>query len=66
MGLRLNIRLEGSLLAYIKIRSVLRDNFLEAQQGDKEIRNIKEKVNQGMKIPFQISPKRLVIIGKRI
>jgi heme exporter protein D len=54
IGLWLSVGLKGSLLARLKIQSVLQDKVLEAQQTDEKTRKIKEKMNQGMETPFQI------------
>jgi hypothetical protein len=48
MGLWLSIGPEGSLLAHLKIRSVLRDKVLVAQQTDGKVKEIKERVNKGI------------------
>jgi hypothetical protein len=45
MGLRLSVGPEGSLLAQLKIQSVLRDKVLVAQQVDGKVKEIKERVN---------------------
>jgi hypothetical protein len=50
MGLQLSVGPEGSLLAHIKIRSVLRDKVLEAQLADDDIGKIKEKIKQGKEL----------------
>ena len=66
MGLQLSVGPEGSLLAHIKIRSVLRDKVLEAQLADKGIGEIKEKIKQGKELSFQVVPGGLVAMGKRV
>jgi hypothetical protein len=45
LGLRLSVGLEGSLLAQLKIWSMLRDKVLMAQQVDEKVKDIKESVN---------------------
>jgi len=45
MDLRLSVGPEGSLLAQLKIRNVLRDKVLVAQQTDGKIEEIKQRVN---------------------
>jgi hypothetical protein len=43
MGIQLSVGPEGSLLAHMKIRSVLRDKVLEAQLADEGVGKIKAK-----------------------
>jgi len=52
MDLQLSVGPEGLLLAQLKIRSMLRDKVLVAQQVDEKVRKIKEKVNQDIKTSF--------------
>jgi hypothetical protein len=52
MGLRLSVGPEGSLLAQLKIRSVLRDRVLVAQQADGKVKEIRERVNKGIGTSF--------------
>jgi hypothetical protein len=54
MGLRLSVGPEGSLLAQLKIRSVLRDKVLVAQQADGKVKEINERVNKGIEKSFQM------------
>jgi hypothetical protein len=54
MGLRLSVGPEGSLLAQLKIRSVLRDKVLVAQQADGKVKEINERVNKGIETSFQM------------
>jgi len=60
MGLRLSVGPEGSLLAQLKIRSVLRDKVLVAQQADGKVREIKERVKKGIETSFQMLSDRLI------
>jgi hypothetical protein len=64
MGLRLSVEPEGSLLAQLKIRSVLRDKVLVAQQADGKVREIKERVNKGIEISFQMLSDGLIAMGR--
>jgi hypothetical protein len=66
MGLRLSVGLEGSLLAQLKIRYVLRDNIFMAQQADEKVKEIKERVNKGIKTSFQMLYDGLIAMGRRI
>jgi len=66
MGLRLSMGPEGSILVQVKIRSMLRDKVLEAQLADKGVGKIKEQINRGIEIPFQILSEGLVAMGKQI
>jgi hypothetical protein len=66
MGLQLGVGPEGSLLAHIKIRSVLRDKVLEAQLVDEGIGKIKGRIEQGKELSFQVLPKGFVAMGKRV
>jgi hypothetical protein len=66
MGLRLSVGLEGSLLAQLKIRSVLRDRVLVAQQADGKVKEIKERVNKGIETSFQMLSDGLIAMGRRI
>jgi hypothetical protein len=52
MDLQLSVGPEGLLLAQLKIRSMLRDKVLVAQQVDEKVRKIKEKVNQDIETSF--------------
>jgi hypothetical protein len=54
MGLRLSVGPEGSLLAQLKIRFVLRDKVLVAQQADGKVKEINERVNKGIETSFQM------------
>ena len=66
MGLRLSVGPERSILAQLKIQSMFRDKVLEAQLADKGVGKIKEQINRGIKIPFQILSEGLVAMGKRV
>jgi hypothetical protein len=66
MGLWLSVGPEGSLLAQLKIRSILQDKVLVAQQVDGRVKEIKERVNKGIETSFQISSDRLIARGRRI
>jgi hypothetical protein len=66
MGLRLSVGPEGSLLAQLKIRSVLRDKVLVAQQANGKVREIKERVNKGIETSFQVISDGLIAMGKQI
>jgi hypothetical protein len=45
---------------------MLRDKVLEAQLADKGVGKIKEQINRGIEIPFQIFSEGLVAMGKRV
>jgi Mor family transcriptional regulator len=45
---------------------MLRDKVLEAQLADKGVGKIKEQINRGIEIPFQILSEGLVAMGKQI
>jgi hypothetical protein len=66
MGLRLSVGPKESLLAQLKIRSVLRDKVLVAQQEDGKVREIKERVNKGIETSFQMISDGLIAMGRRI
>ena len=66
MGIQLSVGPEGSLLAHMKIRSVLRDKVLEVQLADEGVRKIKEKIKQGKELFLQVLPGGLVARGKRV
>jgi len=66
MGLRLSVGPEGSLLAQLKIRYVLRDDIFMAQQADGKVKEIKERVNKGIKTSFQMLYDGLIAMGRRI
>jgi len=66
MGLRLSIGSEGSLLAQLKIRFVLRDKVFMAQQADGKVKEIKERVNKGIETTFQMLSDGLIVMGRRI
>jgi len=64
MGLRLSVGPEESLLAQLKIRSVLQDKVLVAQQADGKVREIKERVNKGIETSFQMLSDGLIAMGR--
>jgi hypothetical protein len=64
MGLQLSVGPEGSLLAQLKIRFVLRDKVLVAQQVDGKVKEIKERVNQGIETTCQILSNGLIAMGR--
>jgi hypothetical protein len=66
MGLRLSVGPEGSLLAQLKIRFVLRDKVLVAQQANGKVKEIKERVNKGIETSFQMVSDGLITMGRRI
>jgi hypothetical protein len=66
MGLRLSVGPEGSLLAQLKIRYVLRDKVLVAQQAYGKVKEIKERVNKGIETSFQMLSDGLIAMGRRI
>ena len=66
MGLQLSVGPEGLILAQVKIRSMLRDKILEAQLADERVGNIKEQINRGIEIPFQILLRGLVAMDKLV
>jgi len=66
MGLWLSIGPKGSLLAQLKIRSVLRDKVLVAQHADGKVKEIKERVNKGIETSFQMLSDGLIAMGWRI
>jgi hypothetical protein len=45
---------------------MLRDKVLEAQLADKGVGKIKEQINRGIKIPFQIFSEGFMEMGKRV
>jgi hypothetical protein len=53
---KIDVKLENvpreSLLAQLKLRSLLRDRLLEAQQKDVEVGKIRDKVKLGVETPF--------------
>jgi hypothetical protein len=66
MSLHLSVGPEGSILAQVKIRSMIRDKIPEAQLADERVGKIKEQINRGIEIPFQILPRGLVVMGKLV
>jgi len=64
MGLQLSVRLKGSLLAQLKIPSMLQDKVLVAQQADGKVKEIKERVNKGIETSFQMLSDGLISIGR--
>jgi hypothetical protein len=66
MGLRLSVGPEGSLLAQLKIRSVFQDKVLVAQQADRKVKEIKERVNKGIETTFQMLSDGLIAMSRRI
>ena len=66
MGLRLSVGPEGSLLAQLNIRSVFQDKVLVAQQADRKVKEIKERVNKGIETTFQMLSDGLIAMSRRI
>ena len=66
MSLQLSVGPEGSILAQVKIQSMFRDKIPEAQLAEERVGKIKEQINRGIKIPFQILPRGLVAMGKLV
>jgi len=66
IGLRLSVGPDGSLLAQLKIQSMLRDKVLVAQQVDGKVKEIKERVNQGTEKTFQMLSNGLIARGRQI
>jgi len=66
MGIQLSVGPEGSLLAHMKITSVLQDKVLEVQLADEGVRKIKENIKQGKELFLQVLPGGLVAMGKRV
>ena len=66
MGLQLSVGPKGSLLAQLKIRFVLRDKVLVAQEVDGKVKEIKERVNQGVETTFQMLSDGLIVVGRQI
>ena len=64
MGLQLSIGLERSLLAQLKIRSMLQDKILVGQQIDEKVREIKERISQGIETSFQVLSNGLIDMGR--
>ncbi|XP_061961767.1 uncharacterized protein LOC133682434 [Populus nigra] len=66
ISLWLIVRLDGSLLAQLKIQYVLRDKVLVAQQVDGKVKEIKKRVNQGTEKAFQMLSNGLIAMGRQI
>jgi hypothetical protein len=64
MGLQLSVGLKGSLLAKLKIPSMLQDKVLVAQQADGKVKEIKERVNKGIETSFQMLSDGLISMGR--
>jgi len=64
MGLWLSMGPKGSILAQVKIWSMLWDKVLGAQLANEGVRKIKEQINRGIEIPFQVLLEGLVVMGK--
>jgi hypothetical protein len=50
-----------SLLAQLKLRSLLRDRLLEAQQKDVEVGKIRDKVKSGVETTFRILEDGIIV-----
>jgi len=48
----IEIRPKHSLIAQLKVRSMLQDKVLEAQQKDVEVGKIRDKLKLGIETPF--------------
>jgi len=51
IDVKVEVGLEGSLLAQLKIRSVLRDIVLEVQERDIKVKKMRDKMNWGLRHP---------------
>ena len=54
----------GSLLAQLRVRSILRDKVLEAQQNDDRVDKIRDNVKLGVGTSFQILEDGMLAFGK--
>jgi hypothetical protein len=65
---KINAKIEvgpgDSLLAQLKIKSIFQDRVLDAQMKDAEVKKVRDKVESGVKTPFQILNDGMVVIER--
>jgi hypothetical protein len=52
IDIQVDIGPKGSLLAQLKLRSVLKNKVLEAQLKEEKMRKIVEKIKEWIEVPF--------------
>jgi hypothetical protein len=63
---QVEVVLEESLVAQLRVRSTLRDKVLKAPQEDLEVGKIRDKLWLGIETPFQIRKDGMVVIGRQM
>jgi hypothetical protein len=65
---KINAKIEvgpgDSLLAQLKIKSIFQDRVLDAQMRDAKVKKVRDKVESGVKTPFQILNDGIVVIER--
>jgi hypothetical protein len=63
---QVEVVLEESLVAQLRVRSTLQDKVLKAPQEDLEVGKIRDKLWLGIETPFQIRKDEMVVIGRQM
>jgi hypothetical protein len=57
---------EGSLLAQLKVRSVLWDRVLEVQWKDTKVNKVRDKAKLGVETPFRVLDDGMIVMDRRM
>jgi len=57
---------EGSLLAQLKVWSILWDRVLEVQRKDTKVNKVRDKVKLGVETPFRVLDDGMVVMDRRM
>lgn len=66
LGVILNVNLEGSLVAQLRVTSGYWEQILEAQQIDNEASKVRNKLESGSETPFQVGDDGMIMLGRHI
>jgi hypothetical protein len=66
LGVVLNVSLEGSLMAQLRVKSGYREQILEAQQLDDEVLKVRIKLESGGETLFRMGDDGIVMLGRRM
>lgn len=64
IGVKVEVGHEGSLLAQSRVRSILQDKVLKAQQKDVKIDKVRIKIKSGVGTLFQILDDGMIVMGR--
>ena len=66
LGVKLKAEDSGALLATFHVRPLLVDQILVGQSQDPQMIKIKEKIEKGKKVEFQIRDDGMIVKGQRM